>query len=62
MGTDLKKQTSLDKFGVVACLGGGVAAGFLLTWWLGVPLMLLSVYFFARMMKHMAESGQRFHS
>lgn len=60
MGTDLKKKTSLEKVGVAACLVGGIAAGIFVSWFLGVPLLILSGYFFMRLMKHMAESGQRF--
>ena len=60
MGTDLKKKTSLEKVGVATCLGGGIAAGIFVSWFLGVPLLILSGYFFIRLMKHMAESGQRF--
>ena len=60
MGTDLKKKTSMDKLGVAACLVGGLATGFALTWWLGIPILIVGGYFFARLMKHMAESGQRF--
>lgn len=60
MGSDLKKKTAFGKIGVVACLVGGIAAGVSLTWWLGVPLIVLGVYLFTRLMKHMAESGHRF--
>ncbi len=60
MGTDLKKKTSLEKVGVAACLVGGIAACCCQWFILGVPILILGGYLFMRLMKHMAESGQRF--
>lgn len=60
MGTDLKRKTSLEKVGVVACLGGGALACIFVHWTLGVIILAGGVYLFTRLMKHMAEGGQRF--
>ena len=60
MGTNLKRKTSLEKVGVVACLGGGILAWVFVHWILGVIVLGGGVYLFTRLMKHMAESGQRF--
>ena len=60
MGTSLKTQTSLKKYGVVASAGGAAALFITGHWIFGILFLGLAVYLGISLMKFMAGKGQRF--
>lgn len=60
MGTGIKKQTTVKKVGVVACLAGGVVAWTMVHWTLGLVLIVCGIVMGVGLFKFMAGNGQRF--
>lgn len=63
MGSSLQKRPTgtPEKVGIVASVVGGGLLWYLLTWFIGLPVILIGGgYFFFKLMKVYASTGKRF--
>ena len=63
MGSSLQKKSNgtIEKLGILGSLVGGGVIGYFLTWFIGIPLMLVGGgYFFFKLLKVYASTGKRF--